>query len=219
MVIVLVGQTLSILFPHCLLPQLFGINAAVRQRIGRRLDSSAFAFSNRHHLLARLLPLRPTPVVVPPFDCWINSSERWNIGLICELWSKAGLPTSYFWLDIALWFITSSKTGNSHNSICVTSENKWLPSNNEWHLLSGPVWPTKKCLLTSITTSGVSGLYLWRIKTFKDTLSVNSCHLKWSGGSKWRNKDDRQVLVPGGPVAFVVLLQVSFSFLLFLLAS
>ena len=37
------------------------------------------------------------------------------------------------------------------------------------------------------------------------------------GRSKWRNKDDRQVLVPAGPVAFVVLLQVSFSFLLFLL--
>ena len=37
------------------------------------------------------------------------------------------------------------------------------------------------------------------------------------GRSKWRNKDDRQVLVPGGPVAFVVLVQVSFSFLLFLL--
>ena len=94
---------------------------------------------------------------------------------------KQAFPRASFWLDIALWFITSSKTGNSHNSICVTSENKWLPSNNEWHLLSGPVWPTKKCLLTSITTSGVSGLYLWRIKTFKDTLSVNSRHLKWLG--------------------------------------
>ena len=170
---------LSILFPNYLLPQLFGINAAVRQRIGLRVDSSVFAFSNRHQCWLAFYHCAPA---VPLFDR-INSSERWNIGLICELWSKAGLPTSYFWLDIALWFITSSKTGNSHNSICVTSENKWLPSNNEWHLLSGPVWPTKKCLLTSITTSGVSGLYLWRIKTFKDTLSVNSCHLKWLGGA------------------------------------
>ena len=38
------------------------------------------------------------------------------------------------------------------------------------------------------------------------------------GSSKWRNKDDRQVLVLAGPVAFVLLLHVSFSFLLFLLA-